>query len=70
MDAGSLPAARDAVRGLVVVVVGRAARGGNLFAAGYGLRWLMEEPPVRDVSPISPERFLNWWMDGRPLRDD
>ena len=39
------------------------------FAAGYGVRWLVDEP-VDDVPPISPEAFLDWWMDGRPLRGD
>jgi hypothetical protein len=39
------------------------------IALGWFLRSLKDDP-VDDVPPISPNRFLDWWLDGRPLRDD
>src|ERR1700751_5522289 len=62
---GSKPGSRrrKMVEGWILLIAAAA------FAAGYGVRWLVDEP-VDDVPPISPEAFLVWWMDGRPLRGD
>jgi hypothetical protein len=41
------------------------------IAAGCFIWSVIKDDPVDEVPPpISPEAFLDWWMDGRPLRDD
>jgi hypothetical protein len=40
------------------------------IAAGCIIRSALKHNPVDDVLPISREAFLDWWLDGKPLRPD